>query len=70
MLNGIHERGTNKDENIKAKIRKYPGASSIDILDHTKPSLRKAPEETIIHGGTNGISNNTNYLKNVKMHRC
>ena len=24
MLNGIHERGMNKDENIKAKIRKYP----------------------------------------------
>ena len=63
MLNGIHERGTNKDENIKAKIRKYPGASSIDILDHIKPSLRKAPEQIIIHAGTNDISN---YLKNVK----
>ena len=66
MLNGIHERGMNKDENIKVKIRKYPGASSIDILDHIKPSLRKAPEQIIIHAGTNDISNNTNYLKNVK----
>ena len=55
MLNGIHERGMNKDENIKVKIRKYPGASSIDILDHI-----------IIHAGTNDISNNANYLKNVK----
>ena len=34
MLNGIYDRGMNKDENIKVKIRKYPGASSIDILDH------------------------------------
>ena len=66
MLNRIHERGMNKDGNIKVKIRKCPGASSIDILDHIKPSLRKAPEETIIHAGTNDISNNTNYLKNVK----
>ena len=66
MFNGIHERGMNKDENIKVKIRKYPGASSIDILDHIKPSLPKAPEEIIIHVGTNDISNNTNYLKNVK----
>ena len=66
MLNGIHERGMNKDENIKVKIRKYPGASSIDILDHIKPSLRKAPEQIIIHVGTNDISNKTNYLKNVK----
>ena len=66
MLNGIHERGMNKDENIKVKIRKYSGASSIDILDHIKPSLRKAPEQIIIHAGTNDISNNTNYLKNIK----
>ena len=66
MLNGIHERGMNKDENIKVKIRKYPGASSINILDHIKPSLRKAPEQIIIHAGTNDISNSTNYLKNVK----
>ena len=56
----------NKDENIKVKIRKYPGAYSIDILDHIKPSLRKAPEQITIHAGTNDISNNTNYLKNVK----
>ena len=66
MLNGFHERGMNKDENIKLKIRKYPGASSIDILDHIKPSLRKAPEQIIIHAGMSDISNNTNYLKNVK----
>ena len=66
MLNGIHERRMNKDENIKVKIRKYPGGSSMDILDHIRPSLPKAPEEIVIHAGTNDISNNTNYLKNVK----
>ena len=66
MLNGIHERGMNKDENIKVKIRKYPGACSIDILDHIKLILWKAPEQIIIHAGTNDISNSTNYLKNIK----
>ena len=66
MLNSIHERGMNKDENIKMKIRKNPGAFSIDILDHIKPSLRKAPEQIIKHAGTNDKSNNTSYLKNVK----
>ena len=66
MLNDIHERGMNKDENIKVKIGKYPGTSSINVLDHIKPSLRKAPEQIIIHADTNDISNNTNYLKNVK----
>ena len=61
MLNSIHGRGMDK-----VKIRKYPDAFSIDILGHIKSSLRKAPEQIIIHSSTNGISNNTNYLKNFK----
>ena len=66
VLNDVHERSMNKDENTKVKIRKYPGASSIDILDHIKPSLWKAPEQIIRHAGTNDRSNRTNYLNNVK----
>ena len=65
MLNGIHGRGMNKFKNIKLKIRKYPGASSTDILDHFKLSLRKASEQIIIDARTNDISNDTNYSKNV-----
>ena len=45
MLNGIRERGLNKDEHIKVKLWRYPDASSIDISDHQKPSLRKEPEK-------------------------
>ena len=66
MFNVIHQRGMKKDENIKVKIRKYPDESSIDILDHIKPSLQKTSEQVIIHTGTNDIFNNTSYLKNVK----
>ena len=64
MLNRIHERGMSKDENIKVKIWKYPSASQ--LIDHIKLSLGKAPEQIIINAGTNDISNNTNYLKNVR----
>ena len=66
MLNGIHERPMNKDANIKAKIGKYSDSSLIDILNHIKPTLRKAPEQVIIHAGTNDLSNDTSYLNNVK----
>ena len=59
MLNGIHKRRMNKEENIKVKIRKYPSVYSVNISDHIKPSLRKAPAQLIIHAGTNDISNNT-----------
>ena len=66
MLNGIEEKGLNKDVKFNIKVRKYPGASSIDILDHLKPTLRKEPDEIIIYAGTNDLTNGSNYLHNVK----
>ena len=46
--------------------RIHQSEDSIDLLDHIKPSLRKATRQIIIHAGTNDISNNTNYLKKDK----
>ena len=66
LLNSMHERAMNQDENIRVKIQKYPGTSSIDILDHIKHSLAKSPDQIIIHAGTNEISNNINHLNNVR----
>ena len=66
MLNGIQEKGLNKNADINIKIRKYPGASSTDILDHIKPNLRKEPDQTVNHVGTKDLINNHNYLNNVK----
>ena len=50
-------------------MQKYPAASSVDLIDYLKPSLRKAPDEIIIHAGTNDITSNVNYLFNVKKDR-
>ena len=66
MLNGIQEKGLNKNPDINIKIRKYPGASSTDILDHIKPSLRKEPDQIVIHAGINDLTNDHNYLNNVR----
>ena len=66
MLNGVQEKGLNKNADINIKIRKYSGASSTDILDHIRPSLRKEPGQIIIHAGTNDLINDHNYLNNVK----
>ena len=49
MLNGIQEKGMNKNAVLDIKIRKHPGASSTDILDNIKPSLRKEPNQILIH---------------------
>ena len=66
MLNGVQEKGLNKNADIKVKIRKYPGGSSTDMLDHISPRLRKEPDQIIILAGTNDLTNHYNYLNNVK----
>ena len=63
MLNSIKEKGLNKNTDINIKIRKYPGASLTDILN---PSLRKEPDQIVNHAGTNNLTNDHNYLNNVK----
>ena len=67
MLNDVQEEGPNKNADINIKIRKYHGASLTNILDHTRPSLRKEPDQIIIHTGTNDLTNDHNYLNNVEI---
>ena len=66
MLNCIQGKGLNKNTDINFKIRKCPGASSINILDRIKPSLRKEPDQILIHAGTNDLTNDDNYLNKLK----
>ena len=65
ILNGVQEKGLNKNADTNIKIRKHPGASSTDILDHIRPSLGKEPDQIIIHAGTNDVKNDQTYLNNV-----
>ena len=51
---------------MNIKIQKYPGESSTDILDHLKSSLRKEADQILIHTGTSNLTNDHNYLNNVK----
>ena len=39
MVNGFEERGLCKAKYVK--VRKHPGATSTDIIDHIRPVLRK-----------------------------
>ena len=48
MLNGIQEKGLNKNANINIKIGKYPGASLTDILDYIKSSLRIKSDQIVM----------------------
>ena len=41
MVNNTEVRGMNKTNQFRMKVRRYPGASSIDIIDHLQSSLTK-----------------------------
>ena len=64
MLNGVQGKGLNKNADINIKIPKYPGASLTDIWDHIEPSLRKEPDQIIIHAGTNDLTHD--HKNNIK----
>ena len=66
MLNGIQKKGLNENADMNIKIWKFPGASLTDILDNIKPSLRREPDQILIHAKTNDQTNKHNYLNNVK----
>lgn len=65
LLNGIDERGFNINNKV-VKLRKHPGSTSRDILDHIQPIIRSNPDEIIIHTGTNDLTNDINLLNNAK----
>lgn len=48
MLNGIQERGINKDQNTKTKLFKYPGIFSINTLDIIKPNFKKKSQMKLL----------------------
>ena len=64
MINGINANGFRKDLNVK--IKPFGGATSADLIDHIKPTLRKKPKNIILHVGTNDLTNNIDTIPNLK----
>ena len=62
---GINPNGFNKVFNVK--VRPHGGATSEDMIDYIKPTIRKKPDDIIIHVGTNDITkNNVNTVENLQ----
>ena len=64
MLNGITEHGLDKQHRMEVKA--HPGATSQDILDHIKPTVRRNPDVLIIHAATNDITNDVKTVQCFK----
>ena len=68
MINGVNPNGFSKNitRNTTVKVRPYGGATTEDMLDFIKPTVRKRPEQIILHVGTNDLTNGIDTTKNLK----
>ena len=64
MLKSIHKRGLSKQHTIK--VKQFPGATTETILEKLENLLEPKPDMLIVHGGTNDLSKNINYLNNLR----
>ena len=64
MLNNMTIRGLSKSD--KVSVSNFPGATSEDILDEIKDTLKTHLDTLIVHAGTNDITKNINTLRSVK----
>ena len=64
MLNGANGKGLSKSHN--AKVKNYPDATSVDILDKIDDLLKVKPDCLLVHVGINDLTNNVNLLNSVK----
>ena len=64
IVNGVNPRGF--DKKYLVKVRPYGGATSEDVIDFVKPSVRKKPDHMLIHVGTNDLTNKVDTIKQSK----
>ena len=61
-----HVNGREVSRNNIVKVRSHPGATTEDLIDYVKPSVRKKPKMVILHTGTNDITNNINTMQKIR----
>ena len=64
MIKHMNGREVSRDDSVK--IRCHPGATTDDIIDYIRPTVRKRPDMIIIHTGTNDIQNKVNTFQKVR----
>ena len=64
MIKHMNGREVCRDDSVK--IRCHPGATTDNIIDYIRPTVRKKPDMIIIHTGTNDIQNKVNTFQKVR----
>ena len=64
MVKHITGPGISKNDQVQVKI--HPGATTEDIIDYIKPTIRQKPDIVIIHSGTNDLTKDVNTMSRVR----
>ena len=64
MVKHINGPGISKNDQVQEKT--HPGATTEDIIDYTKPTIRQKPDIVIIHSGTNDLTKDVNTMNRVR----
>ena len=63
MVKHINGLGISKNDQVQVKT--YPGATTDDIMDYIKPTIRQKPDIVIVHSGTNDLTKDVNTINRV-----
>ena len=64
MIRHVKSRDISGSHTVK--VRPNPGASTHDLLDYVKPTMRKRPKGLVIHTGPNDIQQEIHAMKMIK----
>ena len=64
MINHVSSRDISRSHTVK--VRSNPEASTHDLMDYVRPTMRNKSKALVIHTGTNDIQQEINTMKMVK----
>ena len=61
-----HKTGLGISKNDQVQVKKHPRATTDDIIDYIKPTIRQQPDIVIINSGTNDLTKDVNTMSRVQ----
>ena len=61
-----HITGPGISKNNQVQVKTHTGATTGDIIDYIKPTIRQKPDIVIIHSGTNDLTKDMNTMSRVR----
>ena len=61
-----HITGPGISKNYQVQVKTHPGATTDNIIDYIKPTIRHKPDIVIVHSGTNDLTKDVNTMSRVR----